>query len=87
MLSREIKVQNEIGLHARPATLFVQKANSFASTIWVEVESRRINGKSLLGLLSMGLVKDVTFTLIVDGTDEEEAIEALVNLVMYELGQ
>ncbi|MCL2212773.1 MAG: HPr family phosphocarrier protein [Oscillospiraceae bacterium] len=85
MLSREIKVQNEIGLHARPATMFIQKANSYTSSIWVEVENRRVNGKSLLGVLSMGLVKDTIFTLIADGSDEEDAVAGLVNLVMYEL--
>ena len=85
MLSREVTIQNEIGLHARPATLFIQKANSFKSSIWIEVSDRRVNAKSLLGVLSMGLVKDVSVTLISDGADEEEALEGLVNLIMYEL--
>ena len=57
MISREVTIKNSVGLHARPATFFIQKANSFKSSIWVEREDRRINGKSLLGVLSLGIVK------------------------------
>ena len=57
MYTREITVKNEVGLHARPATYFIQKANEFKSGIWVEKEERRVNAKSLLGVLSMGITK------------------------------
>ena len=57
MISREVMISNNIGLHARPATFFIQKANSFKSSIWVEKEERRVNAKSLLGILSLGIVK------------------------------
>ena len=57
MYTREITVKNEVGLHARPATYFIQKANEFKSSIWIEVEDRKINAKSLLGVLSMGITK------------------------------
>ena len=53
MISREVMISNNIGLHARPATFFIQKANSFKSSIWVEKEERRVNAKSLLGILSL----------------------------------
>ena len=66
MYTREITVKNEIGLHARPATYFIQKANEFKSGIWVEKEERRVNAKSLLGVLSLGIMKDTTVTLIAD---------------------
>ena len=57
MYTQEITVKNEVGLHARPATYFIQKANEFKSGIWVEKEERRVNAKSLLGVLSLGIVK------------------------------
>ena len=57
MYTQEITVNNEVGLHARPATFFIQKANEFKSGIWVEKEDRRVNAKSLLGVLSLGIVK------------------------------
>ena len=81
MISREVTIKNNVGLHARPATFFIQKANSYKSSIWVEREDRRINAKSLLGVLSLGIVKGMTITLIADGPDETEAVEGLAALV------
>lgn len=81
MVSREILINNDIGLHARPATFFIQKANSFKSSIWVERETRRVNAKSLLGVLSLGIVKGMTITVIADGPDENEAVEGLNALI------
>ena len=81
MISREVTITNTIGLHARPATFFIQKANSFKSSIWVEKEDRKVNAKSLLGVLSLGIVKGMTITLIADGSDEAAAIEGLTALV------
>ena len=71
MYTQEITVNNEVGLHARPATFFIQKANEFKSGIWVEKDDRRVNAKSLLGVLSLGIVKGTTITLIADGADEK----------------
>ena len=81
MYTREITVKNEVGLHARPATYFIQKANEFKSGIWVEKEERRVNAKSLLGVLSLGSMKDTTVTLIADGSDEKDAVDALAELI------
>ena len=81
MISRDVTITNNVGLHARPATFFIQKANSYRSSIWVEREDRRVNAKSLLGVLSMGIVQGTTITLIADGADEEEALEGLAVLV------
>ena len=81
MYTLEIRVKNEVGLHARPATYFIQKANEFKSGIWVEKEERRVNAKSLLGVLSLGIMKDTTVTLIADGGDEKEAVDALADLI------
>ena len=87
MYTQEITVNNEVGLHARPATFFIQKANEFKSGIWVEKEDRRVNAKSLLGVLSLGIVKGTTITLIADGSDEKEAVAALVDLVNDNFGE
>lgn len=85
MISRSVTIQNNHGLHARPATFFIQKANSYKSSIWVEKEDCRVNAKSLLGVLSLGIVKDTTITLIADGQDENEAVTGLVELIEKEL--
>lgn len=81
MCAKEVVVQNQVGLHARPATFFIQKANEFKSSIWVEKEERRVNAKSLLGVLSLGIVGGVTIRIIADGADEQQAVESLVDLV------
>ena len=74
MFSKEVEVQNQVGLHARPATFFIQKANEFKSSIWIEKDERKVNAKSLLGVLSLGITKGTTINLIADGADEESAI-------------
>lgn len=81
MVFREVTVQNQVGLHARPATFFIQKANEFKSTIWVEKQERRVNAKSLLGVLSLGIVGGMDIKIIADGPDENNAVEGLVKLV------
>lgn len=81
MFVKDVLVQNQVGLHARPATFFIQKANEFRSTIWVEKEDRRVNAKSLLGVLSLGIIGGTPIRLIADGIDEETAVNALVALV------
>ena len=81
MISKKAIVTNKVGLHARPATFFIQKANEFKSTIWVEMDDRRVNAKSLLGVLSLGVIKDSEITLIANGPDEEAAIAALEELL------
>ena len=81
MVTQEVTINNEVGLHARPATFFIQKANEFKSGIWVEKDERRVNAKSLLGVLSLGIVGGTTIKIIADGADEQEAVDALVKLV------
>lgn len=81
MFSKEVEVLNQAGLHARPATFFIQKANEFKSSIWVEKNERKVNAKSLLGVLSLGITKGTAINIIADGVDEEEAVVTLVNLI------
>ena len=80
MVSRNVTIQNSVGLHARPATFFVQKANSFKASIWVEKEDCRVNAKSLLGILSLGITRGTSITLIADGEDETAAVAGLNKL-------
>ncbi len=81
MISKEVTINNQIGLHARPATFFIQKANEFKSSIWIEREERRVNAKSLLGVLSLGIVKGTAVNIVADGVDENEAIATLSELI------
>ena len=81
MYTKEVLVQNKAGLHARPATFFIQKANEYKSTVWVEKDERKVNAKSLLGVLSLGIIGGTTITIYADGSDETDAVDGLVALV------
>lgn len=81
MFVKDVVVKNQVGLHARPATFFIQKANEFKSSVWVEKEERRVNAKSLLGVLSLGIVGGTNIRIIADGVDEQAAVDSLVKLV------
>jgi phosphocarrier protein len=81
MVSSAVTVNNSVGLHARPATFFIQRANSFKSSIWVEKDDRRVNAKSLLGVLSLGIVKGTSINIIADGIDEDDAVKTLVGII------
>ncbi len=81
MVSNEVTVKNSVGLHARPATFFIQRANEFKASIWVEKDERRVNAKSLLGVLSLGIVKGTKISIIADGSDEDDAVKTLVELI------
>ncbi len=85
MINKEIVVRCESGLHNRQATYFVQKANEFESNIWLEVGNRRMNAKSLLGIMSMGIVTGVTITLSASGEDAEAAVRALEDLLQHDV--
>ena len=82
MFIKDVVVQNQVGLHARPATFFIQKANEFKSSIWVEKEERRVNAKSLLGVLSLGILGGSTIRIIADGSDEIDSVDALTKMVL-----
>ena len=81
MISKEVTINNQVGLHARPATFFIQKANEFKSSIWIEKEDRKMNAKSLLGVLSLGIVKGTEISIGAEGPDEEAAVLALQQLI------
>lgn len=81
MVIKSVPMNNNVGLFARPATFFIQKANEFRCSIWVEKDDRKVNAKSLLGVLSLGITRDDTINIIADGVDEKLAVEALVEFV------
>ena len=81
MFVKDVTVENQVGLHARPATFFIQKANEYKSSIWIEREDRRVNAKSLLGVLSLGIIGGTTIRVIADGADEQDTVKGLVKLV------
>lgn len=81
MQSMRVKISNSTGLHARPATLLVKKASSFKSDISIESNGKKVNAKSLIGILSLGATKDTEINVITSGEDEVEAINELVKLI------
>ena len=85
MVSKEIVVRCESGLHNRQATYFVQKANEFESSVWVECGNRKMNAKSLLGIMALGIVTGATVVLSASGTDEEAAVSALETLLQRDV--
>lgn len=81
MYIKKATIMNQVGLHARPATFLIQKANEFKSVIWIEKDERRVNAKSLLGVLSLGVAKGAAINIIGDGPDEKEAVDTLCQLI------
>ena len=81
MISKEVIVKNSTGLHARPATLLVKKASSFKSDVSIEFNGKKANVKSLIGVLSLGVTKDSTITVMASGDDETHAVEEIAMLI------
>lgn len=87
MYIKEAVVLNQVGLHARPATFLIQKANEFKCSIWIEKGDRRVNAKSLLGVLSLGIAKGTSISIMADGSDEEEAVNTICNLISSDFAE
>jgi len=85
LISKEITVRCESGLHNKQATYFVQKANEFASDIWIEIGSRKMNAKSLLGIMSLAVVTGAEVVLSAQGPDAETAMSALEELLQRDV--
>ncbi|MBR2782042.1 MAG: HPr family phosphocarrier protein [Oscillospiraceae bacterium] len=85
MVSKQTLVKCEAGLHNRQATYFIQKANEYQSSLWLEMGDRKINAKSLLGVLSMGVIQGSTVDLIADGPDEIEAVDELAKMLEVDI--
>ena len=87
MIEKEIRIINKLGLHARAAAKFVHAANSFKSKVTLSQDSRRIDGKSILGILMLAAAQGTVLTLVVDGPDERDAFQSLVDLVDGRFGE
>ena len=85
MFHKEVIVRCESGLHNKQVTYFVQKANEFKSSVWLESENRRMNAKSLLGIMSLGIVTGAVVTLSADGPDAEDAVNALELMLLRDV--
>ena len=85
MFSKEVVVRCESGLNNKQATYFVQKANEFESSIWLESGNRKMNAKSLLGIMSLGIISGSAVTLSAVGSDEEAAVTALEALLQRDV--
>ena len=85
MYSKEVVVRCESGLHNRQATYFVQKANEFESSVWLEAQNRKMNAKSLLGIMSLGIVTGATVILSAQGAEAESAVNALEALLQRDV--
>ena len=85
MYNKEVIVRCESGLHNSQATYFVQKANEFESSVWLESDNRKMNAKSLLGIMSLGIVTGATVSLSASGVDEEAAVKALAALLVKDI--
>ena len=81
MVSADVVIKNKVGLHSRPATCFIQKANEFKCGMWIEKDSKKVNAKSLLGVLSLGVLQGAEIRIIADGSDEADALNAMKALV------
>lgn len=84
MVEKKVEVRLKTGLQARPAAIFVQEANKFSSDVFLEKEGKKVNAKSIMGLMSLAISNGSVITLIADGNDEAEAIKALANYVQQE---
>lgn len=80
MKSKKVKIINRAGIHARPAALLVQTANEYDSQIFLEKNSEKINGKSIMGIITLGATFDSEINIIAEGNDEEEAVQAIATL-------
>ncbi|MGE6630149.1 HPr family phosphocarrier protein [Bacillus sp. NPDC077027] len=81
MVEKTVTIRLKTGLQARPAALFVQEANRFGAEIFLEKDGKKVNAKSIMGLMSLAVSSGATVTLIADGADEEEALEALIDYI------
>lgn len=87
MVSNDLVITNKTGLHARPASKFVQIANDYKCEIYIEKENTKVNAKSIMGVMTLGASKGTKITIIADGIDEEEALKALSELIETKFGE
>ncbi len=87
MVEKTIEITNPTGLHARPAALFVQTAGKFTSNIWIKMNHKKVNAKSIMGLISLAVSRGTEITIMADGEDEDLAVKEIVDLVTAGFGE
>jgi phosphocarrier protein HPr len=87
MFQQNVTVKNKTGLHARPAALFVQTANKFRSEVFIEKEGKKVNAKSIMGVMSLAVSQGTQIIISAQGEDEEEAVKKLVELIESKFGE
>lgn len=87
MLEREVQILNQLGLHARASAKLTQTASRFAADVWLSRDGRRVNGKSIMGVMMLAAAKGTSLKLEVDGPDEQEAVAALTTLIADKFGE
>ncbi|AUG58333.1 HPr family phosphocarrier protein [Acetivibrio saccincola] len=87
MVEKTVKIINPSGLHARPAALFVQTAGKYTSEIWIKHGGKKVNAKSIMGLMSLAISKGTSIVIGAEGEDEEIAIKELEDLIISGLGE
>ena len=87
MFQQNVTVKNKTGLHARPAALFVQTANKFRSEVFIEKEGKKVNAKSIMGVMSLAVSQGTKITVSAQGNDEKETVEKLVELIESKFGE
>lgn len=87
MITKMVKIKNSVGLHARPAALFVRTCSKYRSDIFVEKDGKKINAKSIMGIMALGVYPNEEVKIIVDGVDEEAAIKDIMDLIENGLEQ
>ena len=80
MIERTVTIRNRAGMHARPAALLVKTATSFKSQVFIDKDNERVNGKSIMGVITLGATYNTTLLIIADGPDEAEAVDAIEKL-------
>lgn len=87
MVEKTIEITNPTGLHARPAALFVQTAGKFTSNIWIKTGQKKVNAKSIMGLISLAVSNGTEITIVADGEDEDLAVKEITDLVTSDFGE
>ena len=87
MIEKELTIVNKLGLHARAAAKFVSLASKFSCSLQVTKDGRKVNGKSIMGVMMLAASKNSTITIITDGEDEQQAMAQIENLIMDRFGE
>lgn len=87
MVEKKVLIKNKTGIHARPSSMIVQEANKYSSEVAIVKDGNEVNAKSIMGIMSLGITKSTEITIKAEGTDAQDAVDALVKLVEGGFGE